>query len=101
MTRNYALIVSVAIVLVAAFYYISSFYFQEPGKVPVIGSDEVVWMDSSKAVLWGFENPFFFNGNYIFHDPFPGSPYIMAFIGMIFYVTSLDPAAVLIVVKLV
>ncbi len=101
MPRNYALMVSIVIVAVVAAYYIKSFYIHPAGEVPFIGSDEVVWLDSAKAVLWGFENPFFMNEGYIFHDPFPGSPYIMAFIGAVFYVTSVDPALVLIITKLV
>lgn len=100
MTRNYAMIVSAAIVLAAAFYYFNSFYLQQPGEVTFIGSDEVVWVDSAKSVLWDFRNPFFMNEGHIFHDPFPGSPYIMAFIGMVFYATSLDPAFILVALKL-
>ncbi|MBI2172706.1 MAG: hypothetical protein HYT73_00660 [Candidatus Aenigmarchaeota archaeon] len=99
--KHYAAILCLLLASVSVIYYFNTQYLHPPGKVPVIGSDEVVWMDSAKAVLWDFRNPFFFNEGRIFHDPFPGSPYIMAFIGVVFYVTAVDPATILIALKFV
>lgn len=69
------------------------------GQLFPVGSDEMTHLAATKSVLWSFQNPFFFNNMTIFQDPYPGSPYMLAFIGIISYISSVDPGIILILME--
>lgn len=71
------------------------------GQMFPVGSDEVTHLAATKSVLWYFQDPFFFNNMTIFQDPFPGSPYMLALIGIISYTSSVDPGTIMILMKVV
>lgn len=99
--RKYVIAFLAIAILVPVFYAVR-FSIPPEGKAFVAGNlDEVIYLDAARSVLWNYSNPLMPAPGTIFNDVVLGSPFVLAFLGIVSVLLSADALAVFVLVKFI